>query len=93
MPTARATACAISISDETMKSTSNWPWRQASRYSALCVRAITRPLHSERACSAATMLTSSRSVDAITRSVPRMPARTRTAREAPLPSTVRMSYR
>ena len=37
-PIVREIACAVSTSDETMKSTSSWPSRQTSRYSGFVVR-------------------------------------------------------
>ena len=88
----REIAYAVSISDETMKSTSSWPSRQTSRYSGLVVR-TTVVVRFEQAFEiiAATMFDSSREVQAIRRSASVMPAAERTRRLAPLPSIVATS--
>ncbi len=91
MPIARDTACAISFSAEIITSTGSSPARHADRYSALEVRTRIRPRQSARACRAATMLISSRSVAAITRSCWAMFALCIATREVPLPATVRTS--
>ena len=65
----RAIAFAVSSSEETTKSTSSWRSRQTSRYSTFCVRTIVRALEESRSARMpATMLTSSRDVQAMTRS-------------------------
>jgi hypothetical protein len=75
-----------------MKSTSISRSRQASRYSTLLVRTITRAvLESLRASIAATRFASSRGLQAITRPASSMPASRITRLVVPLPSTVRTS--
>ena len=88
----REIAYAVSISDETMKSTSSWPSRQTSRYSGLVVR-TTVVVRFEQAFEiiAATMFDSSREVQAIRRSASVMPAAESTRRLAPFPSIVATS--
>ena len=88
----REIACAVSTSDETMKSTSSCPSRQTSRYSGFVVR-TTVVVRCEQAFEiiAATMFDSSRDVHAISRSASVMPAAASTLRLAPFPSIVATS--
>ena len=75
IPTIRLIAWAVSSSDETTKSTSSWPSRQRSTYSVLDVRITVVALSaSRRANMPATRFTSSRDVQAITRSAVAIPA-------------------
>ncbi|MEX2255682.1 MAG: hypothetical protein WEC34_09615 [Acidimicrobiia bacterium] len=89
MPIVREIACAVSTSDETMKSTSSCPSRQTSRYSGFVVR-TTVVVRGEQAFEiiAATMFDSSRDVHAISRSAAVTPASESTRRLAPFPATV-----
>ena len=93
MPMMRAIAFAVSTSDATTKSTSSWRSRQMSRYSTFIVRTIVFALESARASIAATMLASSRDVQAMTRSAFAIPASCSARRLAPFASTVTTSYR
>ena len=71
----RAIAFAVSSSEETTKSTSSWRSCQTSRYSTFCVRTIVRASGESRSARMpATMLTSSRDVQAMTRSASTIPA-------------------
>jgi hypothetical protein len=90
-PIVRETACAVSSSDETMKSTSIWRSCQASMYSGFDVRTIVCAPESFFVSVPATRLISSREVQAITRAARSTPASWRTRRVAPFPFTVRTS--
>ena len=91
MPIRPEIAFAVSSSEETMKSTSISRSRQASRYSGLLVRTITRARESLRASMALTRLASSRGLHAISRPASSTPASRMTRLVVPLPSTVRTS--
>ncbi len=91
MPIRPEIAFAVSSSEETMKSTSISRSRQASRYSGLLVRTITRARESLRASMALTRLASSRGLQAINRPASSTPASRMTRLVVPLPSTVRTS--
>ena len=85
----RLIAFAVSSSEETTKSTSSWPSRQSSTYSTFDVRiTVVASRVSRRANMPATRLTSSREVAAMTRSASATPARWRSRRLVPSPSTV-----
>jgi hypothetical protein len=92
MPIVRETACAVSSSDETMKSTLSCPSRHTSRYSWFDVRAIVVVVGDTAfVIIAATRFASSRDVHAIRRSQPAIPASFSTLRLAPFPSSVATS--
>ena len=85
-------ACAVSCSDETIRSTSSCRSRQTSRYSSSVVRTtafVSGASFFENI--AAMRFDSSRDVQAISRPASRMPACCSTLRDAPLPSTVATS--
>ena len=91
-PIVREIACAVSCSDETIRSTSSCRSRHTSRYSSSVVRATTFVSgESFFANIAAIRFDSSREVHAIRRSAPSIPHCWSTLREAPLPSTVATS--
>ena len=93
-PITREIAWAVSISDETTKSTSSCPWRQSSMYSTLEVRITVVALGaSSRANVPATRFASSRDVQASTRSASRTPASARARLLAPFASSVATSKR
>ena len=89
MPIDRETACAVSSSEDTAKSTSSRPSRQRSMYSMFDVR-ITDVARgaSTRAKEHATRLTSSREVHAMKRSASPTPASRSARRLAPFASIV-----
>ena len=90
----RLIACAVSSSDDTTKSTSSCPPRQSSTYSIFDVRiTVVAPSASRRANMPATRLTSSRDVQAMTRSALPTPALARSLRLVPSPSYVMTSNR
>ena len=93
MPMMLATALAVSTSGETMKSTSISRSRHASRYSAFDVRTTVRALDIRLASIVATRFTSSRDVEAMTRSDRSTPASASVRRLAPLPVTACTSKR
>ena len=91
-PITREIACAVSISEDTTKSTSSRPSRQSSMYSTFEVRiTVVARGASMRAKVAATRFASSREVHAITRWASRTPASASERRLAPLASTVATS--
>ncbi len=94
MPIVREIACAVSTSEETMKSTLSCPSRQTSRYSSFVVRAIVRVVgETAFVIIAETRFASSRDVHATTSCASACSTPRRTRRLAPFPSTVRTSYR
>ena len=94
MPTERETACAVSISDDTAKSTSSRPSRQRSMYSTLDARiTIVARGASRRPKEQATRFTSSRDVQAMNRSALPVSAPRIALRLAPFASMIRTSKR
>ena len=92
IPIERATAWAVSSSDETAKSTSRRPSRHRSMYSTFDVRiTIVARGASTRANEQATRFTSSRDVHAMKRSAAAVPACWIARRLAPFASIVRRS--
>ncbi len=88
----RLIAWAVSSSELTTKSTSSCPSRQSSTYSTFDVRmTVVAFLASRRANMPATRFTSSREVQAITRSASLTPAPARSRRLVPSPSNVATS--
>ena len=88
------TASAASRSDDTTQSTSSWRSRQTSRYSSFPVLTIVRVLGvSARQKIDAMMLTSSREVQAMSKSEPASPASSSTRLLVPFPSNVATSNR
>ena len=90
-PSVAAIALAVSSSGETMKSTSRWRSRHASRYAALVVRTIVCAPKSRLASIAPTRLASSRGLQPMNRSAPSAPALRMVRSVVPSPSTVRTS--
>ena len=91
MPRLADTAFAVSSSGETMKSTSRWRSRQASRYAVLELRMIAFASDIRLTSIAQTRLASSRGLQPRNRSVPSTPALRTTRLVVPSPSTIRQS--
>ena len=90
-PSVAVIAFAVSSSGETMKSTSRWRSRQASRYALLVFRTIVCAPDSRLASIAPTRLASSRGLQPMNRSASSTPAMRITRSVVPSPSTVRTS--
>ena len=93
MPRIPAIAFAVSSSGETMKSTSSWRSRHASRYAALVVRMIVWAPAMRLTSMAQIRLASSRGLHPTNRSQPPRVARLTTRLDVPSPSTVATSKR